>query len=113
MIDVNFGFDNEDISSVLITGHAESGPYGQDIVCAAVSALSIGAVNSLIEIAEVSLNVTSADDQGGYLNFSLPEKLNQKQMETAQILLKSLHLSLKNIEEEYKDYLKINSSSKK
>lgn len=112
MIDVNFHFDNEDISSVKITGHAESGPYGQDIVCAAVSALSIGTVNSLTEIAEVSLDVTSADDEGGYLSFSLPGELNQKQMETAQILLNSLYLSLNNIEEEYKDYLKINSSSK-
>ncbi|PRY83916.1 ribosomal-processing cysteine protease Prp [Alkalibacterium olivapovliticus] len=113
MIDIHFYLDKEDISSVLITGHAESGPYGQDIVCSAVSALSIGAVNSLIKIAEVPLEVVSDNDQGGYLSFALPGKLNDKQMETAQILLNSLYLSLSSIEEEYTDYLKINSSSKK
>ncbi|MDN3536947.1 ribosomal-processing cysteine protease Prp [Limosilactobacillus fermentum] len=30
-----------------MTGHAESGPDGQDIVCAAVSALTITTVNGL------------------------------------------------------------------
>ena len=30
-----------------ITGHAGAGEYGEDIVCAAVSALSINAINSV------------------------------------------------------------------
>lgn len=113
MIDIYFNFDDENIISVEMSGHAESGPYGQDIVCSAVSALSIGTVNSLIEIAGIPLDVVSDDKQGGYLKFSLPEKLDNKQMETAQILLSSLSLSLKQTEEEYGEYLKINSSSRK
>jgi uncharacterized protein len=30
-----------------LTGHADAGKTGQDIVCAAVSAVSIGAVNGI------------------------------------------------------------------
>ncbi|GAB2487115.1 ribosomal-processing cysteine protease Prp [Alkalibacterium psychrotolerans] len=113
MIDIRFSFDKETIISVEMSGHAESGAYGQDIVCAAVSALSIGTVNSLIELAGIPLDVVSADEQGGYLKFSLPDQLDYKQMETAQILLSSLHLSLKQTEEEYGEYLQINSSHRK
>lgn len=32
---------------VSISGHAMSGPYGHDLVCAGVSAVSIGALNAL------------------------------------------------------------------
>ncbi|MEJ1306834.1 ribosomal-processing cysteine protease Prp [Latilactobacillus sakei] len=39
------------IISFQITGHADSGPYGSDIVCAAVSAVSIGTINSLQKLA--------------------------------------------------------------
>ncbi len=42
MIRAQFTLDsNQRITSFKMTGHADSGPYGQDIVCAAVSALSI------------------------------------------------------------------------
>ncbi|MCC5889529.1 MAG: ribosomal-processing cysteine protease Prp [Alkalibacterium sp.] len=113
MIDIHFSFDKESITSVEMSGHAESGAYGQDIVCAAVSALSIGTVNSLVEIAGIPIDVVSADKQGGYLKFSLPEHVDDKQMETAQILLSSLLLSLKQTEDEYGEYLTINSSYRK
>ncbi|GEN49727.1 ribosomal-processing cysteine protease Prp [Alkalibacterium pelagium] len=113
MINILFQFENEHISSVEVTGHADSGPYGQDIVCAAVSALSIGTVNSLIEIGDISLDIVSADEQGGFLKFSLPEGLSQKQIEIAQILMNSLHLSLKNTEAEYGDYMTVHSSNNK
>lgn len=109
MIDIQFRRKGSTILSVEMSGHAETGPYGYDIVCAAVSALSIGTVNSLSEIAEIPVEVDSAEDSGGYLKFTIPENTSQKQMDTGQILLKSLLLSLKSIEEEYDEYLQINS----
>ncbi|MFO8070153.1 MAG: ribosomal-processing cysteine protease Prp [Alkalibacterium sp.] len=109
MIDIQFRREGSKIMSVEMSGHAEAGPYGNDIVCAAVSALSIGTVNSLSEIAEIPVDVISANDSGGYLKFTLPTDLTQKQMETGQILMKSLYLSLKSTEEEYNEYLRINS----
>lgn len=113
MIEVTFLKKNDNIVSVQLTGHAESGPYGHDIVCAAVSALSIGTVNSLTQIAEVDLDISSDDEEGGYLLFSLPDTVTLEQMETAQILLKSLSLSLESTEQEYGSYIKLYYSSKK
>lgn len=109
MIAIQFRREGSNLMSVEMSGHAEAGPYGYDIVCAAVSALSIGTVNSLSEIAEIPIEVVSAEDSGGYLKFTIPTDISQKQMETGQILLESLLLSLKSIEEEYSEYVNINS----
>ena len=35
------------IVSIDVSGHANSGPYGNDLVCAAVSAVMVGAANAL------------------------------------------------------------------
>ncbi|GEK91567.1 ribosomal-processing cysteine protease Prp [Alkalibacterium kapii] len=113
MIAIQFRSKGSTIRSVKITGHADAGPYGYDIVCAAVSALSIGTVNSLSEIAEIPLEVISAEDSGGYLEFKIPSGITQKQLDTSQILLQSLQLSLNSIQEEYREYVKINSLKEK
>ncbi len=56
MIRAQFTLDsNQRITSFKMTGHADSGPYGQDIVCAAVSALSISTVIVLSAVTETSV----------------------------------------------------------
>ena len=47
MIKVILTYHKDQVSSIQITGHAQSGPYGQDIVCSGVSVASIGALNAL------------------------------------------------------------------
>lgn len=47
MIKVILTYHKDQVSSIQITGHAQSGPYGRDIVCAGVSVASIGALNAL------------------------------------------------------------------
>ena len=41
------GKDVEVVDSIEITGHANSGPYGQDLVCASVSSIITGAANAI------------------------------------------------------------------
>lgn len=113
MISIHFFRKQSTIVSVELSGHADSGPYGYDIVCAAVSALTIGTVNSLIALADISLDVQTTSDEGGYLKFSLPDKLTNEQMEMAQLLLDSLHLSLSSTEEEYSEHMEIKNINNK
>jgi hypothetical protein len=98
---------NNQIVAVNLSGHAEFGPHGQDIVCAAVSALSIGTVNSLIEIGDVHPTVEANEDDGGYLSVELPRELSKIQEHDAQVLLESLYLSLNSVQEEYPKYIKL------
>jgi len=98
---------NDTLYSFKITGHAESGPYGHDLVCSAVSALSISTVNSLEFLANITPKVQANDNEGGYLSVLIDKDLEDEQYLVAQTLMQHLYLSLKGIEEEYKQYIKV------
>ncbi len=98
---------SSEIHAVELTGHADSGPYGYDLVCAAVSALSIGLVNSLAELGGYEPEVKIADKTGGYLFVALPANLTQEQAQISAILLDSLLVSLRSVASEYSDYVTI------
>ncbi|WP_080146210.1 ribosomal-processing cysteine protease Prp [Marinilactibacillus piezotolerans] len=98
---------NNQINFIEISGHAESGPYGQDLVCAAVSALSIGTINSLTELVQLDLEIEMDQENGGYLSARLPESQTDEQEQAAQTLLESLLLSLNSVQEESPEYIKI------
>lgn len=78
-------------------GHAAYADYGQDIVCAAVSALVINTVNSLEEITKEPIQV-EADKELGRISCSF---LRQPLFETSVALMDSLALGLSRIEAQY------------
>ncbi|MFD1471119.1 ribosomal-processing cysteine protease Prp [Companilactobacillus mishanensis] len=59
--------DDNKIDSFLILGHADSGPYGQDLVCAAVSAVTIGTINNLEKLTKITPQVVLDEVNGGHL----------------------------------------------
>lgn len=108
MINVFIYRKNKEIIAFELSGHAESGPYGYDLVCAGVSAVSFGAVNAVHTICETDLIIDQADD-GGYLHVALPTSLQPEEWEKAQILLEGMLISLQTIEREYSKFIKIES----
>lgn len=55
MIDVYLCKSGNHYTELYMTGHAKYAPRGQDIVCAAVSALSIALENSLFILSDVPI----------------------------------------------------------
>ncbi|MGY3766532.1 ribosomal-processing cysteine protease Prp [Vagococcus vulneris] len=105
MISVSFFCDEQKrIVSFEMSGHAGSGPYGYDIVCAACSALSINSVNSISRLAGYDL-IVELDE--GYLFAALPEDLTDRQNDITQILLSSLFIGLSEIEKEYPKFIQL------
>lgn len=91
------------INSFEVSGHANSAPYGYDIVCAAVSAVTIGFVNVIIDLEFIykpSLQVHE-----GYVLLELNER-NAKD-ERVELLLKAMLHILKQIKEQHSDYIQI------
>ncbi|WP_347862667.1 ribosomal-processing cysteine protease Prp [Salimicrobium sp. PL1-032A] len=98
-------FSSEDrILGFELSGHAESGPYGQDLVCAAVSAVTFGATNALMEVADCNPEIDQ-EGEGGYLKVILTGEDRAK--EQAQTLLEGLLTSLRTIEHENSHYITI------
>lgn len=111
MIEAHFYKNNRGkLYSFKITGHAESGPYGHDLVCSAVSALSISIVNSLIKLVDISPSIYQNETEGGYLEVEIPEDLSETKDGHSQLLLEHFLLAVKGIEDEYNEYIKVSEN---
>ena len=81
-------------------GHAGYSEYGSDIVCSAVSALCINTVNSIDRLTKDQLKIKeNADD--GVMEVHLKSPISDK----TTLLMDSLVLGLKTIQNEYRDYI--------
>ena len=96
MISVKIWKTGQQYKGFVCEGHAGYAEAGSDIVCAAVSALTINTVNSLEQFTEDAFEVEQAED-GGYLKLNITGELSLQ----AEILMKSLVLGLQTIEENY------------
>ena len=77
-------------------GHAGFAEEGLDIICSAVSALTINAVNSIDAFAEDDVEVEQAED-GGFLRVRFPKALSDR----AALLMDSLVLGIESIQADY------------
>lgn len=101
MIQVTVWTENDKYVGLDIHGHAGYDEYGYDIVCSAVSVLSINLANSIEAFTE---NLFTCEMEEGDYHFRLIEEVG----EDARLLLKSCVLGLQSIEQEYgSEYVKI------
>ncbi len=90
------------IARFLIEGHAGSGEYGRDVVCAAVSALAINFVNSVEALCGHEL---WHEARNGYLDVRVTED------EPTQWLAKSLRVGLVGMAKEHARYLRVQENT--
>ena len=93
------------ITGFSIKGHSGYAEEGSDIVCAGISALVITIENALCQL--VKLSPVERGGEDGFLEVILPEKMTEKQMQDAQLLLSTLHIGLENIAQAYPDYVRL------
>ena len=75
-------------------GHAGYAEEGYDIICAAVSVLSVNLVNSIEEFTEDGMDVTSGD---GLIELRLDGELSQE----GQLLMRSYILGIQSVQKTY------------
>lgn len=102
-------FRNEDgsIERFSIQGHANFAKRGEDIVCAGVSAVTVGTVNSIEALTGVEMDTKM---KNGFLSGSLPSLPREENFAQVQLLLESMVVMLSNIAESYGKYIKIEQS---
>ena len=105
MIRVNVKETSNRISSFEMSGHADFAEHGQDLVCAGASAVSFGAVNAIMELTGIEPEIQQADS--GFLKVSFPDGLDEKTDGQVQLLVRAMIVSLKTIEQDYEEYIKI------
>lgn len=104
MIEVIIHYENDNISSFTLSGHANSGPYGYDLVCAGVSAISFGAINAVFELSDVKLHVAQGED-GGFLEVVVPKHISEEEREKVNLIFNAMIISLQTIESSYREHI--------
>lgn len=105
MIKIKVFVDNQqDIYGIEVSGHAGFAKNGEDIVCAGVSALTYTMLNSLKSIVGIEPTVKISN---GYTKCILPLDIDGEKKTSAQIVLKTIVLGYKNIQESYKSFIEV------
>ena len=99
MIKIKVEYDNNFISKIVITGHANYDDYGKDIVCSAVSASVLTTINGIIALDNSILEVDNILDK-----MTIKVLKNEK---NSQVLLNSMLSNLKSLVVEYPKNIKI------
>ncbi|MBO5008088.1 MAG: ribosomal-processing cysteine protease Prp [Clostridia bacterium] len=93
-----------DIVKGELIGHTDYAELGEDIVCASISSVLFMALNGIENVLKVDFGYETDD---GYAMFVLPEDLDDNKKKEINILLDSMYLFFKSIEEQYPDNVKI------
>ena len=104
MIEVWVRRDGGKIAGYRVEGHAGWAESGSDIVCAAVSALTIAAANGLDRLAGA---VSKSESSEGRLEVVLKGGIGEKAEVKAEAILETMLGGLRDIREEYPGRIKI------
>ncbi|MTI95618.1 MAG: ribosomal-processing cysteine protease Prp [Firmicutes bacterium] len=104
MIKITIQNHHQLIVGFSVSGHSLYAVHGADIICAAVSALSQTAIPALTQVLGVAPEW--ARDEG-FLNCRIPDGLDERQTERAQIVLQTLIVGLENIARQYPTYIQL------
>ena len=96
--------DGEHFIGFECVGHSGYAQHGEDIVCAAVSALTMHTLNALTDVVGIQVGFEVAE---AYLECILPSDLSDEDAKSAKVLMDALYLSLDNLQKQYETYITI------
>ena len=105
MVTVTIKRRKERIYYFEIKGHANAAAYGEDIVCSAVSVLGQTCIIGLLEVANIKINHKI---ESGFLKCELPIKLSPAKAKEADIIINTMYLGMKSVQNSYSEFMEIN-----
>ncbi|MHC1747545.1 MAG: ribosomal-processing cysteine protease Prp [Cellulosilyticaceae bacterium] len=94
-----------------VEGHAGYARHGEDIVCSSVSTLVLNTINSIEELTEEVFILNEVDNQTGTIDCEFPNRKLGVINKESELLLNSMLLGLKSIEQMYGEYITIKKNS--
>ena len=95
---------NERITGFSVCGHSGYAEAGQDIVCAAISAIVTMAEATINEVCGAKAKVRVKDEQAR-ITLTLPVSCDEE--ETVQAVLAGMMITLCGIRDDYPDYIEV------
>lgn len=98
MIKVSYKIENEKVTYLKVTGHANYAEHGSDIVCSAVSSVVVGGLANLSSEDRFKILVRE-----GNVEIASLVELNEHD----SVVLETILMQLKRIEDSYSKYIRI------
>ena len=98
MIKITASRNNGKITNLTVTGHANSAPKGEDLVCSAVSAILVGGCNALSQPNCFAIKLESGDASINELSHASEHDYE---------VLETMLIQLKTVEESSPKFLKV------
>lgn len=110
MIHVHIERESPDrrICGFRVEGHAEYDEAGRDIVCAGVSAVTVGTVNAVEALTGME---PPARMVKGWLSAEFPRLRNKEAEDRMQVILESMIVMLKTMEQSYAEYIAVDDGN--
>ena len=99
-----FFTENDRITGFSVSGHSGYAEAGQDIVCAAISAVVTMAEATINDVCGAKAKVRVKDDQAR-ITLTLPTSCDEE--ESVQAVLSGMMLTLISLREDYPDYIEV------
>jgi uncharacterized protein YsxB (DUF464 family) len=99
MIHVVVLFDGPNVMEMTISGHANAANKGEDLICAGVSAITVGTLNALDELVHGSIDDSMKE---GWIHIIVLST-----NPTQQVILHTMLIQLKSIQEAHPKYIQI------
>ncbi len=99
-----FFTEDDRITGFSISGHSGYAEAGQDIVCAAISAVVTMAEATINDVCGAKAKVRVKDEQAR-ITLTLPASCNEE--ESVQAVLSGMMLTLISLREDYPDYIEV------
>ena len=99
-----FFTEGDRITGFSISGHSGYAEAGQDIVCAAISAVVTMAEATINDVCGAKAKVRVKDDQAR-ITLTLPASCDEE--ESVQAVLSGMMLTLISLREDYPDYIEV------
>ena len=96
MTNVQFVKHNGSYVGVVCEGHADYADFGEDIVCASISAIVGSTYLGLTQVLGIKAKITRRDDDG-YVEIRLPKNISDDKLKDAQIIFETMKVSLLDI----------------
>ena len=100
MVKVEARKENGKVISLKLSGHANSGEYGKDLVCAGVSSIITGGASALE-------NITSFNVKLSIGNSCIELKKDQQLSKHDEIVMETILVQLQTIEHSYPKFIEI------
>lgn len=96
-------FEGERVVQVQVQGHAGYAEAGEDIVCAAISLLTITCGNAMESILGVT-PLEEVDEKSAMIRIALPQGLSEEQEHDAQVIFRTVLQGMQDLQTSYPKY---------